>query len=170
MCVESIADPGRIAGINQRCKPGSVRFFSIFFMQHWGKVVKVTGDPDHPITRGAIQRQIEKARQKVPDPLVTIHPMTAEKLGLSTGDWAVISTPLGSIRQRVRLSDAIHPQMADLQHSWWFPERDPNLPELFGVFESNTNVLCPDAPEFCSPEIGSWPHTALLCRIEKETA
>jgi len=39
--------------------------------------------------------------------------------------------------------------------------------ELFGVFESNANMLCPDGPEFCSPEIGGWPHTALLCRIEK---
>lgn len=45
---------------------------------------------------------------------------------------------------------------------------NPILPDLFGVFESNTNMLCPDGPEFCSPEIGSWPHSALLCRIEKE--
>jgi anaerobic selenocysteine-containing dehydrogenase len=87
---------------------------------------------------------------------------------LSAGDWATISTPLGSIRQRVKVTDAMHPQMVDIQHSWWFPERDPKLPELFGVFESNANVLCPDAPEFCSPEIGSWPHSALLCRVEKE--
>jgi len=39
--------------------------------------------------------------------------------------------------------------------------------ELFGVFESNANMLCPDGPGCCSPEIGGWPHTALLCRIEK---
>ena len=25
-----------------------------------------------------------------------------------------------------------------------------------------------DNPEFCSPEIGCWPHSALLCKIEKE--
>ena len=40
--------------------------------------------------------------------------------------------------------------------------------ELFGVLESNANLLCPEEPEFCSPEIGSWPHSAVLCRIEKE--
>jgi anaerobic selenocysteine-containing dehydrogenase len=39
--------------------------------------------------------------------------------------------------------------------------------KLFGVFESNANMLCPDENAFCSPEIGSWPHTALLCRVEK---
>jgi anaerobic selenocysteine-containing dehydrogenase len=130
-------------------------------------LILITGSRYMPMYHSE-QRQIEKARQKVPDPLVTIHPETAEKLGLTAGDRAVISTPLGSIRQRVALSDAIHPKMADLQHSWWFPERNPNLPELFGVFESNANLLCPDDPEFCSPEIGSWPHSALLCKIEKE--
>jgi anaerobic selenocysteine-containing dehydrogenase len=103
-------------------------------------------------------------------PLVTIHPETAGKLGLADGDWAVISTPLGSIRQRVKISDVVSPATVDCQHSWWFPERSPNLPELFGVFESNANVLCPDDHEFCSPEIGSWPHSALMCRVEKEPA
>jgi anaerobic selenocysteine-containing dehydrogenase len=130
-------------------------------------LILITGSRFMPMYHSE-QRQIEKARQKVPDPLVTINPETADKYGLSAGDRAVISTPLGSIRQRVKLSDAIHPQMVDLQHSWWFPERDPNLPELFGAFDSNANILCPDGPEFCSPEIGSWPHTALLCRLEKE--
>ncbi|SDP07867.1 molybdopterin-containing oxidoreductase family protein [Desulforhopalus singaporensis] len=130
-------------------------------------LILITGSRFMPMYHSE-QRQIKKAREKVPDPLVSIHPKTAEEHGLCEGDWAVISTPLGSIRQRVKLSDAMHPQMVDVQHSWWFPERDPHLPELFGVFESNANVLCPDDPEFCSPEIGSWPHSALLCRIEKE--
>jgi anaerobic selenocysteine-containing dehydrogenase len=129
-------------------------------------LILITGSRYMPMYHSE-QRQIKKAREKVPDPLVTIHPDKAEELGLSDGDWAVISTPLGSIRQRVKVSDVVAPNTVDLQHSWWFPERDEKLPDLFGVFESNTNVLCPDAPEFCSPEIGSWPHTALLCRVEK---
>lgn len=130
-------------------------------------LILITGSRFMPMYHSE-QRQLEKARKKMPDPLVSIHPETAEGLGLSEGDWAVISTPLGSIRQRVKLSDVMHPKMVDLQHSWWFPERDSKLPDLFGVFESNANLLCPDDPEFCSPEIGSWPHSALLCRIEKE--
>lgn len=68
-------------------------------------------------------------------------------------------------RQRVHITAAVDPRMADVQHGWWFPERLGAAPELFGVFESNANVLCP-GPEFCSPEIGSWPHTALLCRVQ----
>ena len=54
-----------------------------------------------------------------------------------------------------------------LDHGWWFPERQEAEPELFGAFESNANILRPDGPEFCSPEIGGWPHTALMCRVEK---
>lgn len=111
-------------------------------------------------------RHLEKARQRVPDPLVTLHPDTAAELGFNEGDWIEITTPLGSIRQRVLLSPAIHRKMVDVQHGWWFPERSEAEPELFGVFECNANVLCPDDPDHCSPEIGSWPHTALRCRLD----
>ena len=69
---------------------------------------------------------------------------------------------------KLYLSDTIDQRMADADHGWWFPERKEAEPELFGVFESNVNTLCPDKSEFCSPEIGGWPHTALLCRVEKE--
>jgi anaerobic selenocysteine-containing dehydrogenase len=130
-------------------------------------LILITGSRFMPMYQSE-QRQIEKARKKVPDPLVSIHPDTAAELGLADGDWAVISTPLGSIRQRVLITDVMKPGTVDAQHSWWFPERTEKLPDLFGAFESNTNVLCPDAPEFCSPEIGSWPHSALMCRVEKE--
>jgi hypothetical protein len=34
--------------------------------------------------------------------------------------------------------------MADAQHGWWFPRSSAAEPELFGVFESNANMLCPD--------------------------
>jgi anaerobic selenocysteine-containing dehydrogenase len=129
--------------------------------------IMITGSRFMPMYHSE-HRQIEKARQKMPDPLVSLNPKTAKELGIAQGDWARVSTPQGKIRMRVDISDAIHPQMADLQHGWWFPERDQKLPELFGVFESNANILCPDEPEFCSPEIGSWPHSALFCRIEKE--
>ena len=114
------------------------------------------------------QRQIEKARRHNADPLVTLHPDTAAGLELTDDDWVRVVTPQGSIRARARLTDILDPRMVDVQHGWWFPERKMAESELYGVFESNANILCPDAPEFCSPEIGGWPHTALLCRIEKD--
>ena len=113
------------------------------------------------------QRQIEQARKKRPDPIVTLHPETARSLGLLEGAWVKVETPFGSIRMRLAVSDMVDARMADADHGWWFPERQEAEPTLFNVFESNANVLCPDGSEFCSPEIGSWPHTALLCRVEK---
>jgi len=112
------------------------------------------------------QRQIAAAREKRPDPIVTLHPQTAAELGMAEGEWVKVETPQGSARMRLKLSDMVDPRMADADHGWWFPERSEV--DLFGVFESNANILCPDGPEFCSPEIGGWPHTALLCRVIKE--
>lgn len=114
------------------------------------------------------QRQIEAARKQRPDPLVTLHPETAEAIGITEGDWVRVFTPHGQIRMRLKCSDMVNQRMADVDHGWWFPEREQAEPELFGVFESNANLLCPDDAEYCSPEIGGWPHTALLCRVEKE--
>jgi anaerobic selenocysteine-containing dehydrogenase len=132
-------------------------------------LVLITGSRFMPMYHSE-QRQIAAARARMPDPRVSLHPQTAAALGLKEGDWARISTPQGRIRLRTHLTTEVDPRMADAQHGWWFPERPAAEPELFGVFESNANVLCPDGAEFCSPEIGGWPHTALLCRVEREAA
>jgi len=129
-------------------------------------LVLITGSRFMPMYHSE-QRQIKAAREKRPDPLITLHPETAAGLGLEEGDWTRVVTPQGSIRMRLHLSNMVDPRMADADHGWWFPEREEAEPQLFGVFESNANVLCPDGTEFCSPEIGGWPHTGLLCRIEK---
>jgi len=130
-------------------------------------LVLITGSNFMPMHHSE-QRQLKAARAKRPDPRVLVHPDTAASLSLSEGDWVRVVTPLGSIRQRVHLWDGMDPRMVDAEHGWWFPERKENASELFGVFESNANILCPNGPEFCSKEIGSWPHSALLCRLEKE--
>jgi anaerobic selenocysteine-containing dehydrogenase len=129
-------------------------------------LVLITGSRFMPLYHSE-QRQIEKARKQHPDPLVNIHPETAASLKVADGEWVRVITPQGSIRVKAHLTDIMDPRMVDVQHGWWFPERKEADPELFGVFESNANLLCPDGPEFCSPEVGGWPHSALLCRIKK---
>ncbi len=129
-------------------------------------LVLITGSRFMPMYHSE-QRQIEKARKMRPDPLITLNPETARKLNLAEDEWVKVETLHGSARMRLAVSDTVNPRMADADHGWWFPEREEAEPNLFGVFESNANLLCPDGPEFCSPEIGSWPHTALMCRIVK---
>jgi hypothetical protein len=55
--------------------------------------------------------------------------------------------------------------MVEIQHAWWFPEKESAEPVLFGVFESNANVLTPDGDEYLDPPLGGASFTPLLCRI-----
>lgn len=129
-------------------------------------LVLITGSNFLPMHHSE-QRQWASARKLVPDPLATLHPETAVNLGLKEGDWIEIETPFGQIKQKLTLSEAIHPRVVDVQHGWWFPEKEGKEPVFFGVFEANANVLCPSEGQYLSPEVGSWPLTGLPVRVKK---
>ncbi len=57
-------------------------------------LVLITGSRFMPMYHSE-QRQIEEARKKRPDPLVTLHPETAKRLNLAEGDWVKVETPHG---------------------------------------------------------------------------
>jgi hypothetical protein len=48
-------------------------------------------------------------------------------------------------------------------HGWWFPEKPPQEPSLFGVWESNINQLIPMGAQG-KDGLGA-PIKHLLCRI-----
>jgi anaerobic selenocysteine-containing dehydrogenase len=110
-------------------------------------------------------RQIPSLRKGDPDPIVEIHPETAEKADILEGDWVWIESPRGKIQQRAKLTTGIHPGIVNVQHGWWFPE-DPS-PE-HGVWKSNANVLTNNGPPY-DPAIGTYQLRALLCKIYKVT-
>jgi len=112
-------------------------------------------------------RQIPSAIQMLPEPLTDIHPDTAKKLGITDGDWIWIETLRGKIKQKARLCQEVHPSTVRVQHGWWFPSMPGEEPSLHGLWESNSNILCPVDPKYCNAEIGGWPHTALLCKVYK---
>ena len=117
-----------------------------------------------PVFYHSEYRQLAKLRKARQEPQVEIHPDTAKQHGIQRGDWVIISTPRGSIRQRAHLTADIHPRVIDCQHGWWFPEREG---WDHGIFESNANVLTSHAGPY-DPAMGSYQLRALLCRIEKE--
>lgn len=119
-----------------------------------------------PVFYHSEYRQLPRLRRGGKEPQVEIHPDTAKKHGIARGDWVIISSPRGSIRQRAALSRDIHPQVIHCEHGWWFPERAG--PE-HGAFESNANVLTSQSPPY-DPAMGTYQLRALLCRIEKEAA
>ncbi|MEA3438629.1 MAG: molybdopterin-dependent oxidoreductase [Thermodesulfobacteriota bacterium] len=110
-------------------------------------------------------RQLPWMRELHRDPVVEIHPDTAKKEGISQGDWVVIESPRGSIRQRAKIFAGIDPRVVSAEHGWWFPEKkDPG----HGWDESNINILTDNSYEACDPAIGATPVRTLLCRIYPE--
>lgn len=109
-------------------------------------------------------RQIPSLRKRRPDPQVEMHPEVANLHGIQHGDWVIVASPRGSIRMRAFITKDIHPKVINVEHGWWFPERQG--PD-YGVWESNANVLTNNDPPY-DPAFGSYQLRGLLCNIEKE--
>jgi anaerobic selenocysteine-containing dehydrogenase len=110
-------------------------------------------------------RNLPSLRKLSPDPVVLLHPDTAEKLKIREGDWAIIETGLGKIRQKVVFDKDLHPQVVVAAYGWWFPERRDL--ELSGWKESNINILTGNDPPY-DPAIGTTNLRAIPCRVYKE--
>jgi len=114
--------------------------------------------------RDSSGRQLPSLRSSHPDPLITIHPETASKLGIEDGDWVYIETKRGRVKHKASLSTGVDPRVVALEHGWWFPER--GKAELYGWAESNINVLTDDKPPF-SRDVGSAHLKGISCRVYK---
>ena len=78
-----------------------------------------------------------------------------------------IENTRGKIRQKARVTRDVHPQVIAPDFGWWFPEKAGEEPLLFGVFESNMNVLTSDAMDYADRVTGAWNLESLLCKIQK---
>lgn len=105
-------------------------------------------------------RQIESLRRRVPDPLIDVHPATAESLGLTEGSWAFVESPHGRVRMKVRFFDGLAQDVVSAQHGWWFPEAE--APE-HGWKKSNINLLFGQME--CDTDTGSESLRSTLCRV-----
>ena len=110
-------------------------------------------------------RQIPWLRELHPDPVVEIHPEAAAKEGIAEGDWVVIESARGKVRQRAKLFAGMHPAVVSAQHGWWFPEQKGTGR---GWDASNINILTDNAYDTCDPAMGATSVRTLLCRIYPE--
>ena len=108
-------------------------------------------------------RQIPWLRDLHPDPEIEIHPDTAAKEGIKDGDWVIIESPRGRVRQRARLTSGIDPRVVAGQHGWWFPEKNGT-----GWQESNINILTRNDYDNCDSAMGATHIRTLLCKIYPE--
>jgi anaerobic selenocysteine-containing dehydrogenase len=109
-------------------------------------------------------RQVASLRGSHPEPIIMIHPETADKLGIKEGDWVYIETKRGRIRQKAALTASIDPRIVGVDYGWWFPEK--GVSELYGWSESNVNILTNDKPPF-NREMGSSNLRGFLCKVYK---
>lgn len=109
-------------------------------------------------------RNLPSLRKLSPDPVVLLHPQTAEGLQVKDGDWVHIETPRGTIRQKASLDSDLDPRVVVAAYGWWFPERRDL--ELSGWKESNINILTENDPPY-EPTIGSTNLRAISCRVYK---
>jgi anaerobic selenocysteine-containing dehydrogenase len=126
--------------------------------------ILITGARFRPLHHSE-HRQIRSLRKLYPNPTVEINPDTARRLGIGEGDWVVIETPRGKIKQKAKLTSRIPVRVIEAQHGWWFPEEIAEDPILYKVFEMNVNVLTPDEEEYCDAPTGAVTFGPLLCRV-----
>jgi anaerobic selenocysteine-containing dehydrogenase len=115
-----------------------------------------------PVFFHSEHRMIPWLREIRPDPIVEIHPQTADRHGIVQGQWVDIESPRGRIRQRAKLSDGIDPRVVVAEHGWWFPEESA---PGHGWDTCNVNLLTDNDPAGFDPALGSTNLRVLLCNI-----
>ncbi len=111
-------------------------------------------------------RQIPSLRKMNPEPILEIHPMTAERFGINDGDWVYVESRYGRCEQKARLTHDIHPGVVSAQHGWWFPEKPEPEPSLSGAWLSNINLLLPSG--WVGRSGLGYPFKSQMCRVYKK--
>jgi anaerobic selenocysteine-containing dehydrogenase len=106
---------------------------------------------------------VKGLRERTPQPLVRVHPETAEKAGLNEGEWIYIETHKGKIKQILTLDPSLDPRVISCAFGWWFPE-EPE--DLYQFRKSNINVLTDSDPPY-DPQISTPELRGIPCRVSK---
>ena len=104
-------------------------------------------------------KHVASIRIMRPEPMVELHPDTAQKFGLDDGDWITIETAMGRVKQRLSLNPSIDPRVVIAAFGWWFPEK-----EGLGWRESNINMLTASGPDY-DPATGGVTIRGIPCTV-----
>ena len=64
-------------------------------------------------------RQIKRLRRMDPWPYIEVHPETAEKLGVTDGEWVWVENPLGRAKRTIKITPIVDPRVVSCDHGWW---------------------------------------------------
>jgi len=96
-------------------------------------------------------RNVAAMRKHHPDPLVQLHPDTAENLGITDGDNVKVETARGNVKMKAQITPDILPQVVCIPHGWGG--------------EANANRLTIDGE--MDPVTGFPAFKSMLCRVIK---
>jgi len=112
-------------------------------------------------------RGLPSLRKVAPNPTAEIHPDTAKRFEIASGEWIVVETPSGRVRAQAHLTDAILPGVVCCSHGWWEACPELGLPgfDPFTEAGANQNLLVHNDQH--DPVSGGTPHRSTLCRVAK---
>jgi len=114
-------------------------------------------------------RMIPWLREKMPDPIVEIHPQTAAKYGIGDGEWVYIENDMGRVKRKAVITRKVKPAHIHTMHGWWLPERDGKEPDLFGLWDYQINKIIP-GPQCSKSGFGGGQYKTTLCTLSKIAA
>lgn len=110
-------------------------------------------------------RNIPRLRRSVPEPVLEIHPETANAQGINNGDWIFLETATGKVKLKAKLNESLHPKVVATVYGWWQACQQLKIPghDPFTQGGANTNVLIPNCD--VDPISASVAHRSQPCRI-----
>ena len=114
-------------------------------------------------------RMIPWLREKMPHPVVEIHPDTAKKYGIDDGEWIYLENDMGRVKRKAVLTRKVRPHHVHTMHGWWLPELEGKAPSLFGVWDYQINKIIP-GPQCSKSGFGGAQYKTTLCTLRKIAA
>lgn len=108
---------------------------------------------------GTAFKNLASIRMTRPEPLVELHPDTAQKFGLVEGSYIYIESKIGRVKQRLALNRNIDPRVIFATFGSWFPEKPD-----YGWTECNLNMITSTGPDY-DPSTGGVPMRGIPCRV-----
>lgn len=112
-------------------------------------------------------RGLPSLRKVAPNPTAEIHPETARRFEIESGEWIFVETPSGRVRAQAQITDAILPGVVCCSHGWWEACPELGLPGFDPFTEAGANQNLLVLNDQHDPVSGGTPHRSTLCRVVK---
>jgi anaerobic selenocysteine-containing dehydrogenase len=107
-------------------------------------------------------RNLSSLRDKMPDPLIEVHPDTARVRDIDELDWVIIRSHQGAIRARAKFNRALEKDVICAQYGW--SDHPDNAADAEGISLNFSKLI---SNEFYDPVSGSYPLRAYACQLER---